>query len=92
MYIHRTRKYIQAMNVKIAKWGNSLGIRIPKSLIREIGLQEEDELEISTEGNKLIIIPKNRKKYTLSELLEGMEEKHLHSEVDWGEPAGNELW
>ena len=92
MYIHNLIFDIHKMNVKIAKWGNSLGIRIPKSLIQEIGLKEEDELVISTEGNKLIITPKNQKKYTLSELLEGMEEKHLHSEVDWGEPVGNEIW
>lgn len=80
------------MPIKIAKWGNSLGIRIPKHLAEQVKLQEGDEIEISTAEDKLIVTPLKRKKYTLEELLEGMEEKNLHSEIDWGETMGREQW
>ena len=80
------------MVLKLTKWGNSLGIRIPKNVIEQIKLQEGDELDISTEANKLILTPKIKKKYSLEELLEGMGEEHLHSEIDWGNPEGAELW
>ena len=80
------------MSFKIAKWGNSLGIRIPKYLLEQIQLQEGDEIDISAENNKLIVTPLKRKKYTLDELLEGMTEKNLHSEIDWGEAVGKEPW
>ncbi len=80
------------MPIKIAKWGNSLGIRIPKHLAEEVHLQEGDEIEISTAQDKLIVTPLKRKKYTLEELLEGMGEENLHSEIDWGEAVGREQW
>lgn len=81
------------MLVKISKWGNSLGIRLPKDLTRQIKLDEGDELDISCDGEKVILIPhSSRPQYTLDRLLDGMEEKHLHGEVDWGEPKGKEAW
>ncbi|MGL6341359.1 MAG: AbrB/MazE/SpoVT family DNA-binding domain-containing protein [Waterburya sp.] len=79
------------MSIKIAKWGNSLGIRIPKQIVEQIQLTEGMELEITREDNKLILTPRT-KQYTLKELLEGMSEHHLHSEIDWGEPVGKEQW
>ncbi len=79
------------MTIKIARWGNSLGIRIPKQIAEQVQLNEGDEIEISTDENRLILIPQ-KKKYTLEELLDGMTDEHLHSEVDWGESVGREQW
>lgn len=33
------------MNLQIAKWGNSLAVRIPAEFVREIGVKEGDQLE-----------------------------------------------
>ena len=79
------------MNGKVSKWGNSLGIRIPKQLAEKVQLHEGEEIEIYCEDNKLILVPK-KKQYTLEQLLDGMGEEHLHSEVDWGESEGREQW
>ncbi len=79
------------MTIKIARWGNSLGIRIPKQIAEQVKLNEGDEIEISIDENRLILIPQ-KKKYTLEELLDGMTDEHLHSEVDWGESVGREQW
>ncbi|MGD1919511.1 MAG: AbrB/MazE/SpoVT family DNA-binding domain-containing protein [Pleurocapsa sp.] len=79
------------MNSKVSRWGNSLGIRIPKQLAEAVKLQEGEEIEIYCEENKLILVPK-KKQYTLEQLLDGMGEEHLHSEMDWGEAVGNEQW
>ena len=43
------------MKTKIVKIGNSRGIRIPKPLIAQAGIQEE--VEISLEENRLVITP-----------------------------------
>lgn len=79
------------MTIKITRWGNSLGIRIPKQIAEQAQLDEGDEIEISREENRLIITPQ-KNKYTLEELLDGMTDEHLHSEVDWGESMGREQW
>ena len=33
------------MNLQIAKWGNSLAVRIPAEFVREIGVKKGDQLE-----------------------------------------------
>jgi antitoxin MazE len=79
------------MTIKIARWGNSLGIRIPKQIADQAQLSEGDEIEISREENRLILTPQ-KMKYSLEELLDGMTDEHLHPEVDWGESVGTEQW
>lgn len=79
------------MNGKISRWGNSLGVRIPKQLAEIIELQEGDNVEIYQKDNTLVLVPQ-KKQYSLNQLLEGMNDSHLHPEMDWGEPVGNEPW
>ena len=79
------------MNGKITKWGNSLWIRIPKQIAEESKLKAGDKIEITAVDSKIVIIPQ-KPKYTLEKLLEGMSEEHLHSEIDWGQPEGKEIW
>jgi len=38
--------YIQEMPMQVAKWGNSLAVRLPAKLVSELGLAEGDEIEI----------------------------------------------
>jgi antitoxin MazE len=38
-------KVIAKMNLQIAKWGNSLAIRIPNDVVRTIGFKEGDLVE-----------------------------------------------
>lgn len=35
------------MNLHIAKWGNSLAVRIPAEYVRQIGLKDGDNVEAS---------------------------------------------
>lgn len=34
------------INLQIAKWGNSLAVRIPTDYVRQIGVKEGDQLEV----------------------------------------------
>ena len=44
------------MVATIQKWGNSCGIRIPKAILEEALMGQNDEVNIITEENKLIIV------------------------------------
>lgn len=76
---------------KISIWGNSLGIRLPQTIIQQMGLKQGDLVAISTEGNKIILSPA-KPKYTLDQLLQDITPDRQHDEVDWGQPAGEESW
>jgi antitoxin MazE len=60
------------MKVKVAKWGNSLAVRLPKWLAEELGLQAGSEVDIEKDGERLVLAPKPRRqipRYRLEDLL-----------------------
>ena len=67
---------------KVQKWGNSLGIRIRKSIADQLELKENSEVDITIKDKTLVISP-CKKKYTLSSLLEGVTPENLHGEIDF---------
>jgi antitoxin MazE len=44
MYKHQRISTSIMMNLQIAKWGNSLAVRIPADYVRQIGVKEGDQL------------------------------------------------
>ena len=78
------------MSVKIQKWGNSLGLRIPKNIIDKVNLSENSEVEIESKNGTIVIFPA-KKEFSLESLLEQITKKNLHSEEDF-KSEGNEVW
>jgi len=80
-----------ALQLQIGKWGNSLGIRLPKSILDILQLSEKDKVKCSIVNGKLILEPViTRKQYALADLLSQVDESG--QEVDWGKPEGEEVW
>ena len=77
---------------KVQKWGNSLGVRIPKSFATEAHVEAGSIVDISIGNGGLVIRPVRRRKYALRELLKGITPKNLHEEVSTGGPVGREAW
>ena len=80
------------MQTKIQRWGNSLGLRIPRSFANEAGVEAGSEVDLSVREGDLIVRATKRRMYRLSELLAKVTTKNLHGEVDTGEPIGREVW
>ena len=45
------------MKAKIAKWGNSLAVRLPRQYADELGLKAGSEVELKRRGSRLAISP-----------------------------------
>lgn len=80
------------MRGKVQKWGNSLGLRIPKSLATDTGLVAGSEVDVEVVERRLVVTPVPQPSIRLEELLEGITQDNLHPEFEWGEPVGNEVW
>lgn len=78
------------ITLRVGKWGNSLGIRLPRHIADLLNLNPKDRISCSVEGGKLVLVPIRQSKYTLEELLADVEE--LSEEVPWGSPQGKEVW
>ncbi|MGK2894475.1 type II toxin-antitoxin system antitoxin MazE [Klebsiella michiganensis] len=78
-------------NVK--RWGNSPAVRIPATLMQALNLNIDDEVSIDLVDGKLVIEPvKKEPVFSLAELVNGITPENIHDLVDWGEPAGKEIW
>jgi antitoxin MazE len=80
------------MTAAIAKWGNSLAVRIPQAIAEQVQIQSGSEISIDVIDGKIVLTPHRRKKYTLDELLDGMTSEHFQAEVSTGVSVGNEVW
>jgi antitoxin MazE len=43
-------RYIPEAIMQVARWGNSLAVRLPKALVERLGLKPGDEIEIVSAG------------------------------------------
>lgn len=78
----------------VRKWGNSLGIRVPKAVAEQVNLTNGMEVELDTSEGVLTIRPKRkrrRSKYKLADLLAKFKPHHRHGEWDKSGPRGREV-
>lgn len=79
-----------AIQVQIAKWGNSLGVRVPRDVAARAGLTEGARVDIEAVEDGRIIISRSRRRFTLDELLAGMTPEREHAAED-DAPRGEEM-
>ena len=75
----------------VQKWGNSLGIRVPKAVAEQVQLRDGSPIEFDTSGGVLTIRPKRRRRYTLAGLLRASKGRRAHRELDRDSPVGREI-
>ncbi|MBI2383942.1 MAG: AbrB/MazE/SpoVT family DNA-binding domain-containing protein [Gammaproteobacteria bacterium] len=42
--------------MKVAKWGNSLAVRLPANVVDVLNLKEEDDIELHVEGPRSLAV------------------------------------
>lgn len=75
----------------IRKIGNSQGVTIPKEICDEMGLPLGSRVLVAAKDGGIVITPARGR--TLRERLpewDGV--RYRAEEVDWGKPAGSEMW
>jgi antitoxin MazE len=78
------------VHVQISKWGNSLGLRLPRSLARQIGVSEGQKVNVVAEGGRLIVEPA-APTWRLEDMLVGMTPAAMGEAFDWGDDKGREV-
>ena len=70
------------MQVRVTRWGKSLGLRIPKGVALQAGLREGSRVEVEIQGDRIVISPARR--YVLAEMLQGVTPEAIREAFDWG--------
>lgn len=80
------------MRATISKWGNSQGLRLPKSIVNDLNLSIGDEVKITTKDNKVIIEPiKQKRKYNIKDLVKDIPSDYRAYE-EFNNKMGKEEW
>jgi len=78
------------METVVKKWGNSLGIRIPRTITRRLSLKDGSLVDINDTGKEVVIKP--IQKNSLSEMLSKINKQNIHGEIEADGPLGKEIW
>jgi len=81
-----------ATKSQLARWGNSLAVRIPKGVAESAGFREGDTLVMEVKRPGVLAVRAASRPRTLDELVAQITPQNLHAETNWGDAAGNELW
>lgn len=100
LYILLVKGSVISMIATVQKWGNSLGIRIPKIILDAASIAENDKVDLQQDGESISIrkiAPTTHR--SLEERLVAFYGKPIETiavepvtEYDWGNSRGNEVW
>ena len=78
------------MAIIVKKWGNSLGIRLPKKIARLLHIDSGTEVDVSVRDKEIII---KMHQSELDTLLDKITPSNIHNETwEEGRTKGNEIW
>ena len=59
--------------MQVGKWGNSLAVRLPASVVEMLGLKEGDEIEIEIAGERTFRVSRDRSRERALERLKALQ-------------------
>jgi antitoxin MazE len=78
------------MRAAVRKLGNSSGVIIPKSLLRDLGMAEGDAIEMTLEAGRIVLVPiKRRTRARWAEASQSIAQAHDDSLI-WPEFGNTE--
>ena len=80
------------MRSKVQLWGNSLALRIPKYIAKQMKINNGSDVDVLLEEEKIIIKPIKDNQELLDDMLSKINNENIHKEENFGEPVGGEIW
>ena len=80
------------MKVIVKKWGNSASVRIPASVMAATRLSLDQAVDVHEEAGRIVIEPIREETFDIADLVAGITDDNSHESVDFGAPAGKEIW
>jgi len=86
-----TKYILLSMKTKIQKWGNSLGVRLPKSIAEQKSLRAGLGVSVVVKNNQIVLEPEEEE-ISLNSMVFKINSENQHSEMDWADAHGKEIW
>jgi antitoxin MazE len=80
------------MKTAVRKWGNSLVVRIPRTIAQETQLNNGTIIDLQIRTDAIIIRRSVPKRPSLKALVAQIQPSNRHAEENWGKAVGHEVW
>jgi antitoxin MazE len=81
------------MRTTAQRWGNSLGVRIPAPVARELKIADGSEVDLQIEAGRIVLTPVRRtKSYARQTLIAKITAANGPPADVWGAAVGKEVW
>jgi len=80
------------MITKVQKWGNSLAVRIPRSVAEDTHLKPGESVNLASHDGQIVIAAVRQQRFKLADLLKEVTSRNKHEEIVTGNPVGLEAW
>ncbi len=82
------------MITRVQKWGNSQGVRLSRELLSDADIGVGDAVDVTVHDGALVVTPVRRVRgaLDLEQLVASIPKGYKPGELDWGPPAGREVW
>ena len=77
---------------EIARWGNSLAVRIPRALAERLRLADGTLVQLDAADDGTLVIRPARARHALADLVARITPRNRHDETAWTGPVGRESW
>ena len=77
------------MQSQIKKWGNSLGVRVPRKFANQLNLKDGSNINVKLADNQLVISSDISE---LDMLVDKITKQNCHQEIFSDAPVGKEIW
>jgi antitoxin MazE len=88
--VYQRGAIFMSKSVHLAGWGNSVALRIPKSILTQLGLNKDSVVTVSAVNNEIIVKP-CRTHTPLAERFANFSGDCREEEIDWGPDVGTEV-
>lgn len=87
---------MNTVKTNICRWGNSRGVRLPKTILDIVGLKDDDEVSLTIDNGSIVIkkavsMGERRPYPSLAERFASYDGDYVPKEWDTGSAAGKEL-
>ena len=79
------------MKLVVQRWGNSLALRLPKAVAKDLDIDSGTAVELRSNGQE-IVITRVAPKLSLSALVSRITDTNRHGEINASPAKGKEVW
>ncbi len=79
------------MRLIVQRWGNSLALRLPKAVARDLNIESGSPVDLRSNGQE-ITIRRASTKYSLDDLVSRITDSNRHEEISVTPVKGKEAW